>query len=279
MISGTTLVIGIVGHPVALVRMPGVLNRLFAETGRDLAMVPFDIRPEGVDGFVAMLRTAANVIGTVVTVPHKQAVASQVDVLTPRARALGAVNVVRREADGRLHGDHVDGFGFLNAARAYGFRSSGRSALVIGAGGAGSAIAYALCETGIASLTILDTDDARARRIAGIAAEQFPGTEVRTARDTLAELDLLVNVTPLGMREMDPMPLPDALLASLTPATLVADAVTSPVMTRLLTFAAARGCRVQTGVEMADASVHFIGGFLRVLPEVDPLATVTAPLS
>lgn len=279
MISGSTQLIAIVGHPVAQVRMPTVLDRLFAESGQDIAMVPLDIPPQGVAQFVALLRSAANVIGAVVTVPHKQAVASQVDVLTTRAEALGALNVVRRETDGRLHGDHVDGFGFLNAARRHGFRSAGRMALVIGAGGAGSAIAYALCETGIAGLTILDTDEVRANRLAAIVVKRFPEVDVRTTCETLAGMDLIVNVTPLGMRQCDPMPLLGALLESLSSTTLVGDAVTSPVMTPLLDFAAKRGCRIQTGVEMAEASVVFIGSHLRFLPDVDALATISAPLA
>lgn len=279
MISGTTQLIGIVGRPIAQVRMPSNLNPLFEGNGKDLAMIPFDVLPDGVPAFVAMLRAAPNMLGTVVTVPHKQAVAQQVDVLTARAKALGAVNVVRREADGTLHGDHVDGFGFLNAARAHGFKSAGKKALVIGAGGAGSAIAYALCESGIASLTILDVDAARAGRIARMAADDFPMTDVQTTCATLAELDLVVNVTPVGMKEDDPMPLPGTLLATLTTSTLVCDAITSPVLTPLLQFARERGCRIQTGVEMSQASVQFIGSFLRFLPEVDPVAAIAAPLA
>ena len=278
MISGTTQLIGIVGHPIAQVRMPSNLNPLFEGNGKDLAMIPFDVLPDGVPAFVAMLRAAPNVLGTVVTVPHKQAIAQQVDFLTARAKALGAVNVVRREADGMLHGDHVDGFGFLNAARAHGFKSAGKKALVIGAGGAGSAIAYALCETGVASLAILEVDEERAGHIARMARGNFPTTDTQTTCATLAGLDLVVNVTPVGMSEQDPMPLPGTLLATLAASTLVCDAITSPVVTPLLQFARERGCRIQTGVEMSQASVQFIGSFLRFLPEVDPVATIAAPL-
>jgi shikimate dehydrogenase len=258
--------------------MPGSLNAMFLQTGQDLAMVPFDIAPEGVPQFVDMLRSARNLLGVVVTVSHKQVVARHMDVLTRRAKALGAVNVVRREADGSLHGDHVDGFGFLNAARKHGFRSEGKKALVIGAGGAGSAIAYALCETAIARLMILDTDTARASQVAKMVCASFPLVDVRIGCSTLAGLDLVVNVTPVGMREEDPMPLPDALLATLESHTLVCDAITVPVVTALLKFARERGCWTQTGAEMSQASIDFVGSFLRFLPQVDPAAVIAAPL-
>lgn len=264
MISGRTRLLTIIGHPVAQVRLPSVLNRRFAEGDQDLAMVALDLRAEAVAPFVESLRGAANVIGTVVTVPHKQAVAALLDELTPRAQALGAVNVVRRESDGSLHGDQVDGLGFLQAARAHGFAAAGRQALVVGAGGAGSAIADALCEAGIAVLTLLDHDDNRADRLARVLAERHPGVSLRTRADSLAGLDLLAQVTPAGMAAHDALPLPAELLDSLAPHTLVADAVTVPVTTPLLALAAARGCRVQTGVEMAEASVDFIAAFLRL---------------
>ena len=278
MISGTTRLIGIVGHPVAQVRMPGNLNPLFARTGQDLAMVPFDLDPLAVPQFIGLLRATANLLGTVVTVPHKQAIARNVDVLSIRARALGAVNVVRREADGSLHGDHVDGFGFLNAARTHGFKSAGQHALVIGAGGAGSAIAYALCETGAAGVSVLDTDEERAGNLVRMLSSQFPEVDVQARCDTLLGLDLVVNVTPVGMSSQDPMPLAGALLSTLESSTLVCDAITSPEITPFLAFARDRGCQVQTGAEMAAASVEFIGSFLGFMPEVNPIAVITAPL-
>jgi shikimate dehydrogenase len=278
MISGTTRLIGIVGHPIAQVRMPSSVNALFSEAGRDLAMIPLDISPEGIPQFVAMLRAARNMLGVVVTVPHKQAFARSVDVLTERAKALGAVNVARREADGQLHGDHVDGFGFLNAARKHGFKSAGKKALVVGAGGAGSAIGYALCEAGVAHLTVLDTDEARASSLAATLRQRFPAIDIRTQAATLATLDLVVNVTPAGMNEGDPLPLPEGLLATLTASTLVCDAITSPVVTPFLKLARGRGCWTQTGVEMSQASITFVGSFLRFLPEVDPAAVIAAPL-
>ena len=116
--------VGLVGHPVVQVKMPGFLNPHFERMGQDAAVVPFDVPSDVLAHYVGLLRHADNFLGTLVTVPHKQAFARLVDGLTDRARALGAVNVVRRDPDGSLHGDHLDGLAFLAASRRHGFPAS-----------------------------------------------------------------------------------------------------------------------------------------------------------
>lgn len=278
MIHGSTRLITIVGSPVAQVKMPSIINLYFEEQGQDVALVPLDVPPAGIPDFIALLKQGRNLIGSIVTVPHKQAMAAGADHITDRARLIGAVNVVRRDAQGLLHGDHVDGFGFLNAARAHGFHPRGRSALVVGVGGAGGAIACALCETGIASLVLIDLDAERVQSLGAKLRAHFPQVRIGFSCDSLAEVDFIAQATPMGMRAGDPLPLPQALLDTLTARTLVGDAVTLPVITPLLAFAQSRGCRVQTGAEMSRSSMEFLGGFLGVMPAVDPLAMVTAPL-
>ena len=278
MIHGSTRLITIVGSPVVQVKMPSIINAYFEAQGQDVALVPLDVPPAGIPDFVALLKQGRNLVGSIVTVPHKQAMAAAADHLTERARLIGAVNVVRRDAEGRLHGDHVDGFGFVNAARAHGFHPLGRSALVVGVGGAGGAIACALCETGVARLALIDLNVERVRQLGARLRERFPQVRIDEACDSLAGVDVIAQATPMGMQPGDPLPLPQALLDTLTDRTLVGDAITLPVITPLLAFAQARGCRVQTGAEMSRSSMEFLGGFLRVMPAVDPLAMVLAPL-
>lgn len=279
MISGKTKILGLVGNPVAQVKMPGYLNPHLESIGQDIALVPFDVSPEHLEHYVGVLRHGANFLGSLVTVPHKQAFAGHVDHLSERAQALGAINVVRRDADGSLHGDHTDGFGFLNASRRHGFTPAGRSALVVGVGGAGSAIAHALCEAGVKRLCIVDVDQGRLQAMKGLLGRSFPKVDLQTEISTLAGLDLVLNATAVGMRAEDPLPLSGNLLDTLQPTTLVGDVVTAPAETPLLHFARHRGCRIQKGAEMAKASMGFIGGFFRVMPSIDPLAAILAPLS
>lgn len=109
MVSGTTQVVAVIGHPIAQVKSPDNFNRYFAEQHMDSVMIPVDIVPDAVAAYLNALRGWQNMTGVLVTVPHKQRAAALVDDLTPRARRLNAVNVIRKLADGRLQGDMLDG--------------------------------------------------------------------------------------------------------------------------------------------------------------------------
>ncbi|STT01760.1 shikimate/quinate 5-dehydrogenase [Klebsiella pneumoniae] len=117
MVSGTTQVVAVIGHPIAQVKSPDNFNRYFAEQHMDSVMIPVDIVPDAVAAYLNALRGWQNMTGVLVTVPHKQRAAALVDDLTPRARRLNAVNVIRKLADGRLQGDMLDGVGFQLAAK------------------------------------------------------------------------------------------------------------------------------------------------------------------
>lgn len=274
MISGATAMVGLVGHPVVQVKMPGFLNPHFERMGQDAAVVPFDVLPDALAHYVGLMRYADNFLGTLVTVPHKQAFARQVDSLSDRARALGAVNVVRRDPDGSLHGDHLDGLAFLAASRRHGFTPAGRTALVVGVGGAGSAIAHALAEAGVRVLCILEPDEGRLQSMRRLLERTFPAVQILDRCSSLAGFDLVVNATAIGMRAGDSMPIQAELLATLAPSTLVGDVVTLPEETALLHFARARGCRIQKGAEMTKAAMAYIGAFLGVMPPEDPLSPI-----
>ncbi|WP_438998587.1 shikimate dehydrogenase family protein [Variovorax beijingensis] len=282
MISGTTEIVVIVGEPIRQVKSPQNFNHWFESRSQDTAMIAMDLASECAEAFTSVARGWRNLRGVVVTVPHKQAFAKLCDALTPRAEALGAANVVRRDADGTLTGDMVDGFGFLGAARAHGFSSPGRRALIIGAGGVGSAIAFALCEAGIAQLRLMDVNADRLKALSTMLQGHFPNVEIMSNCDSLATLDLVVNATPIGMATTSnstsaaDLPLPRSLLDTLPASALVADVVTSPDITPLLATAEAKGCRIQRGAEMAKAQLEFLGGFMGVMPAVDPEALLQA---
>jgi len=232
-----------------------------------VALIPVDLDPAQLRDFVALQRGWHNSPGFVVTIPHKRPVAAQLDALTARAARLQAVNVVRRDADGTLSGDMVDGPGFMAAAETHGFVARGGSALVIGTGGAGSAIVDALCDAGIARLALQDLDPARVAAMRALFGAAFPALEFLDHYDGLGAFDLVVNASPVGMGGADALPIPAALLATLRQDTLVADVVTKPAMTPFLHAARAHGCRVQTGPEMTACQIEILARFLGVLPE------------
>ncbi|MFF7709493.1 shikimate dehydrogenase family protein [Pseudomonas sp. NPDC007930] len=266
MVGGATRLVAIVGSPIAQVKSPHNFNAWFQANGQDQVMLPIDLHAGAIPAFIACLRGWHNLDGCVVTVPYKQLIAPHLDHLSARAKLLGSVNVIRREADGTLLGDNVDGEGFLGAARAHGFSAQGQRALVLGAGGVGSAIACALCEAGAAELVITDLDSARAQALGEALRAAFTGTRVSHAYTSLAGFGLVANATPIGMGDGGELPLPEALLATLSPGCLVADVVTSPEITPLLARAQALGARVQTGPQMARAQMGNLGNFMGVMP-------------
>ena len=266
MLHGSTELVAIVGSPITQVKSPENFNRWFQANSQNLAMLPIDIREDALDAFLATLRGWQNLRGVVVTVPYKQVLAGRLDEVSERAGALGSVNVIRRQADGRLLGDNVDGEGFLNAACLNGFQARGKRALVIGAGGVGSAIAWSLCQAGAELLGLSDASAERCRNLAGLLGKAFGKVLIEIGYESLDSFDLLVNATPAGMGGTGELPLPLAQLDSLRSSTLVADVVTSPEITPLLAAARERGCAIQTGPQMAFAQLGNLGHFMGVTP-------------
>ena len=160
---------------------------------------------------------------------------------------VAAVNIVKREPDGSWRGDMVDGLGFLNGLAAAGIPVEGQRALLVGAGGAGSAIAHSLLEAGLGGLSIYDTATERsADLIDRLAARGHHSVQLAKRADPSGHT-LVVNATPLGMRRGDPFPVN---VEKLTSDMAVADVITAPETTPLLEAAACRGCAVQNGTAM-----------------------------
>ena len=249
-LTGTSKFYTIVGHPIGQVRSTTVFNGYLAEHDIDAAMVAMDILPEAIDSFFSMLRGWENCGGTGVTIPHKQAALANCDEVSDRARRIGACNLVQRTKDGRLIGDMTDGVGFLSALSKHGVSVKAKRFVLIGAGGAGSAIAHAVADNGAARLAVLDLDVQRRGALLASLREHYPDVEITDEAGDPADIDILANATPMGMSAGDPLPFP---LDGIRAETMVADAVTKPPMTRFLEAAKAKGCTIQQGNEMADA--------------------------
>jgi shikimate dehydrogenase len=263
-ITGSTLIVGIVGTPIIQVKMPGLVNPVFAANQRDVVHIPIDVKPEGLSAFVDLMRAWNNFRGVVVTVPYKQALVPYLDTLTERARVLNAVNVIRRNEDGTLDGDAQDGVGFVAALTSKGAVLKGKSVAVVGSGGVATAIAYSLCEAGVQHIHIQDLDTTKQNILIATLRKAFPAIDVQGGITSVSGLDLLVNATPVGMNGDPNLPLPADVLEPLTATTIVADVVTMPAMTPLLTLAKARGCLIQQGVDMAAAQLETLHGFMGV---------------
>ena len=258
-ITGATRVYLHLAHPSAHARTPQVMNAEFTRRGIDAVAVSADVAPGDLGGFTRGLRGWRNLAGLSVTMPHKQALTAHVDELAGQAALIGAVNVVRREADGRLVAANTDGPGFTVGLRAAGHELSGRRVLLAGAGGAGHAVAFAVAGAGAASLTVANRTAARADRLAADVAAAYPAVAVAVGPPDPAGHDVVINATSLGMQPGDPLPV---LVGRLAPGTLVCDIVTRPAQTRLLREAAARGCVPHPGLPMLAGQVDLILEFL-----------------
>ncbi|WP_081163144.1 shikimate dehydrogenase family protein [Ensifer aridi] len=251
-ISGKTVFIPLIGHPVEQVKSPGPMNEWFSRNGVAAVLIPIDILPEKVGAFLDAMRDTLNCAGLSVTMPHKQAAFAGVDELTDRARRAGAVNIVRRNTDGTLIGDMVDGDAMVAALAKNGVSVRGKTALVVGAGGAGAAIIYALAEAGAATLIVIERDQAKADRLIAHLRRDYPQVQAHDDLPDDVAVDVAINASPAGMDEADPYPFP---LERLTRAEIIADAVTKPPVTPWLEEARRRGIAIQTGAEMTLAQL------------------------
>lgn len=257
-IGGATRLFFVIGNPVAQVQAPGVINPLLVRAGIDARVVPLALPAEGLLDSCRTLLASAKVGGLLVTVPYKQAVLPLCDTLDKQARLAGAVNALRMGPDGRIAGELFDGLGFVRGMQAAGFDPAGSAVLLLGAGGAGSAIAVALAAAGVARLDIFDPGVGRSAALAASLRSHHPScTFVAVGWPDPQDHDIVVNATPLGMRADDPLPIDPGLLE---PPTLVADIVMKPADTRLLQAARWRRCPTHAGRHMLD---HQLPAYLR----------------
>lgn len=259
-INGSTRLYFIMGDPIAQVKSPEAFNQVFAEQGINAVLMPLHVDAAGVDRFLQGLKHARNVDGIVLTVPHKFAGYRHCDTASDRSHFLQVANVLRRGEDGSWHGDMVDGLGYVAALRRAGCRIEGRSVLLVGAGGAGCAIAQALMEAGISRLAVHDENVQRRDGLIALLAA-LDGAPVGIGTRDPGGADIVINATPMGMREEDPLPV---MAECLTPSMFVGDVITVPVVSPLLEAARLRGCRTMTGPEMYDGVLELMVAFFGI---------------
>lgn len=269
--SGATKLIFIVGDPIAQVQSPQVLSQWFRHRGHDLLVVPACVAPGEFNAFLAVVERMANVEGLIITVPHKFAAQAACRSLDAIASRVGSVNLMRRHPEGGWFGAMGDGQGCLMALRSVGFDPAGKRALLIGAGGAGVAVADALVQAGIAELRLCEVDSDRAVSALETLAANAGFQATQAAADG-SGCDLVVNATLLGTDADDPLPL-DAL--TLSPTAVVVDLACGPGGSTALTHAAAtRGCQAITGDQVFSVMCGRVGEFF--LPQESPVAVPSA---
>lgn len=267
-LSGKAMLAGVMGWPISHSRSPRLHGHWLQRYGIDGAYLPLAVAPEDLaDAFRLLPRIGFR--GFNLTAPHKEMALELVDDVTPSARRIGAVNTVVRQADGSLHGDNTDAYGFLASIRQQvpDWRADAGAAVVLGAGGAARAVVAALLDAGCPKITLCNRTQARAEALAQSLGHGVSVAPWASRAACLEDAMLLVNTTTQGMQGQAVL---DLDLAALPAGAVVNDIVYLPLRTDLLLRAEARGLRTADGLGMLlhQASPGFSGWF-GVEPEVD----------
>ena len=247
LINGHTEVIAHIGFPTHAFKAPMIYNPYFEQQGINALVVPMGCQAEDYPVFLRAIFKLSTIRGALITMPHKVSTLSLVDEVLPAAAIAGACNAVRLGSQGQLQGDMFDGEGFVRGVLRKGFKLRGTRVLVAGAGGVGSAIAASLAAAGVAAISLFDVSAAAAEALAGRLRAHYPALQVATGSNDPAGHALVVNATPMGMNEGDPLPMDVSRIA---PGTFVGEVVMRTEMTAFLNAARARGCPVQVGSDM-----------------------------
>lgn len=254
-ISGHTKLYCLIGSPVGHSGSPAMYNYSFARTGVDAAYLAFEIPLDKVQEGVAALKTF-QVGGFNVTMPDKTAVAGIVDDLSPAARLIGACNTVTVGEDGKLTGHNTDGIGFVRNLHEHGVEVQRKKLVVLGAGGAATAICVQAALDGAAEIAIFNRKDEfyangeltvekLRQAVPACKASITPLEDGAALAEAVKGCDILVNATKVGMKPLDGETLIDpALFRS---DLVVADTVYNPRETRMIQEAKAAGCKAAVG--------------------------------
>jgi shikimate dehydrogenase len=247
MINGRTELIAHLGHPTETFTAPMIYNPWFASRGINAVVVPMGVRAEDYAAFLRPLFRLSNIRGALVTMPHKVATVGLLDEAALAVQVAGSCNAILRRPDGSLYGDLFDGIGFVRGAKRKGFDFTGTDCLIVGAGGVGSAIAAAIAAEKPRSIALFDIHAAAAQGLAARLRRHFPTLTVGPRDNDPAGYRLVVNATPLGMSDGDPLPFDPTRLGS---DTFVGDVVLTAELSPLLKAVARRGCPYQVGTDM-----------------------------
>jgi shikimate dehydrogenase len=241
-ITGRTRITGIFGYPVDHTLSPAMQNAAFEALGIDYCYIPMLVHPDNIAEAVRSVRVL-NLAGVNITVPHKEKVIPLLDTIDEEALFIGAVNTIVN-SEGRLAGYNTDGRGFMRSLDESGISLQDRKILVVGAGGAARAVSYYLCRKA-GKVFIYGRTGTRADKLAGDLKQVQNNVSAVDNTSDIGEYDIIINATPLGLKEEDQLPFDTK---HLRPEQVVCDLIYK--QTRLLTEATEKGCNTLNGLGM-----------------------------
>ena len=275
MISGKTKIIAHLGFPTESFKAPMIYNPYFEDRGIDAVVVPLGAKPENYADVLKAVFSLSNIAGALITMPHKMTTVGLLDEVTTTVKIAGACNAVRRGSDGKLVGDMFDGEGFVRGVLRKGKALKGAKAYVLGSGGVGSAIVASLAAAGVAKLGLKDFSPESAEALGARIKRHYPHIEVVAGSDDLDGFDIIVNATPIGMKESDPLPFDMGRISS---QMFIGEVVMKQEHTPFLQAALAKGCKIQLGTDMLfeqiPAYLEFFGFPTTTPEELRRLATI-----
>jgi shikimate dehydrogenase len=258
-LNGRTRLYPLLGDPIIYARSPDWLSKHMAKRGMNMISLPMEVPDGALATVMAGLAATKNVDGLSLTMPHKITGYGHCATVSETSRLLGVVSALRRNKDGSWHGHTTDGDAFVKAQIDNDATIEGKRVLVLGAGGAGSAIVISMLDASAAEVVVHDVDPARSERIVGLLGDKH-GQRVKAGSNDPTGFDIVSNATPMGMADGDPLPLDPA---QLKPTMFVGDVVAGHGETPLMKAARAAGCRTADGdamvVAVFDVMCDFVG--------------------
>ncbi|MFO1162826.1 MAG: hypothetical protein U1E60_28595 [Reyranellaceae bacterium] len=251
-VNGATRLYGTIGESIRQMRLTAMMPLVFAAADANAVWLPFEGGADLLPLLLDALGKMHNFAGFSVTTPHEAAALRLLGRATRRAEAAGSANLVRRDDDGTLAGDNVDGTGFVRGLEAQGHRLRGASVWLVGLGATGGAIAAALCEAEVGRLLLTEIQRARTDAAIDRLSRYYPDIPVAEVATPPKGIHFAINATPLGLRPEDPLSFDPLVLA---PDVVVADVIMNPAETPLLHHARTHGRRIHHGRHMLDQQV------------------------
>jgi len=256
-ITSRTKFFGLIADPIGHVRAHTYGNMNLAKRGLfgECLYIPLHVAASDLARVLDGLRGTKNFGGAIVTMPHKEAIIPLLDEASPMVKLVGACNIVKREEDGRLFGENLDGEGFVQGLLNEGLAVAGRSFYLAGAGGLASAVSFALAKHGAASIVLVNRTESRAEALAARVRKAFPMVAVRVGLGAEERFDVVVNTTSVGLKEDDPPSIPDEIMRK---GAFIADCIAARDTTALLENARKAGIPCQNGIPMIETQSNLI---------------------
>ncbi len=256
-LNGKTRLYGIVGDPIEQVRSPEMVTWEMHQRPMNAVLVPMHVREQDFDDVLPRLMQLHNLDGLIFTIPFKAKAIVLAQALGAQALQVGAINALARRGD-QWHGEIFDGLGCVESFRRRGLSFKDKRVMLIGQGGAGSAIGAAIAAEHPALIRLFDQDTERSERLADLFGRVSPDTRVEISPPSIDGIDILLNACPVGMLDDARLPFPVSTLPS---SLIVFDAIVKPEQTPLLALAQSCGCTVVRGREMMLGQISKIVDF------------------